>query len=57
MERQIRLREIVKCLRKLVLGSNVQPIFERGTSITPLKGTSYAKINAAAGRAGVVLRN
>lgn len=34
VERQIRLREIVKCLPKLVLGSNVQPIFEQGTSIT-----------------------
>lgn len=32
-ERQIRLREIVKCLPKLILGSNVQPIFEQGTSI------------------------
>jgi len=34
VERQIRLQEIVKCLPKLLLGSNVQPIFEQGTSIT-----------------------
>lgn len=48
VEWQIRLHEIVKCLPKLVLGSNVQPIFEQGTS--------YAEINAAAGRTEVVLR-
>lgn len=32
VEWQIRLHEIVKCLPKLVLGSNLQPIFEQGTS-------------------------
>lgn len=47
VEWQIRLHEIVKCLPKLVLGSNVQPIFEQETSCT--------EINAA-GRTEVVLR-
>lgn len=51
VEWQIRLHEIVKCLPKLVLGSNVQPIFEQGTS-----RNFICEINAAAGRTEVALR-